>query len=245
MQKTTLILLSGLITTLSLPAQETEGFETDVNAGFTLTSGNSDTTNLVLGVETKNIKENQETLLSASYEYGQTTSTSADGVETDTTQTDRSKLVGQSNWLFTEMVYVVYNFTAEQDQIAKIDYRINTGPGLGYYFLRSDVSTLSTESSLVYVMEELDGVSDNYTAFRLAQNFEHKFENARIWQSFEGIFDLSEFESYFMNAEIGAEANLTARLGLRVVLKDKYNNQPESGVENNDLTLISGVSVTF
>lgn len=245
MQKTTLILLSGLITTLSLPAQETEGFETNVNGGFTLTSGNSETTALSLGVESKNITEQQETLLSASYEYGQTTNTDADGVETDSTNLDRAKLVGQSNWLISEMVYLFYNLTAEKDEIAKIDYRINTGPGLGYYFLRSDTNTLSTESSLVYVMEEQSGVSDNYTAFRVAQNFEHKFENARIWQSFEGIFDLSELESYFMNAEIGAEAKLTARLGLRVVLKDKYNNQPESGVENNDLTLISGISVTF
>lgn len=239
-------LLLSLFVTILLRAQETEGFETDLNAGFTLTSGNSETTNITLGLESKQITETQETRINASYEYGQTTDTSADGVETDRTHLDRSKLVGQSNWLLSDMVYTFYNLTFEQDQIAKIDYRINTGPGFGYYFLRDDTATLSAESSMVYVFEKQHGVSDDYTAFRLAQNFEYKFENnARIWQSVEAVFDVSDIESYFFNAEIGAEAKLTGQLALRVVLKDRYDNQPQSGTESNDLTFISGISVSL
>lgn len=241
--KISFLLLPSFIAFL-LHAQETDGFETDLNAGFTLTSGNSETTNIAFGLESKQITENQEIRINASYEYGQTTDTSADGGETDRTHLDRSKLVGQSNWLLSEMVYTFYNLTIEQDQIAKIDYRINTGPGFGYYFLRDDTASLSAESSVVYVFEELNGVSDDYAAFRLAQNFEYKFENdARVWQSIEAIFDVSDIDAYFFNAEIGAEAKLTAQLALRVVLKDKYNNQPQSGVETNDLTFISGISI--
>lgn len=237
------IALLTLITS-SLQAQETDGFETGLNAGFTLTDGNSDTTNLSLGLETKQITESNEVRLNASYEYGQTTDTAKDGSETDRTHLDRAKLVGQSNWLLSDMAYTFYNFTLEQDQIAKIEYRINTGPGFGYYFLRDDTSILSVESSVVYVFEELNGVSDDYAAFRLAQNFEYKFENnARIWQTVEVVLDISDSDAYFFNAEIGAEASLTEKLALRVVLKDKYDNQPQSGVENNDLTLISGISL--
>ncbi len=239
-----ILLLSLQISALFVNAQETEGFETDINFGFTLTDGNSDTSMLKAGVETKNIHEKQETLLSASYEYGRTKDTLADGEEVETTNLDRGKAVGQSNWLFSDEMYAFYNLTAETDELAKIDYRINNGPGVGYYFLRDDNRLLNTETSVVYVLEEVGGNTDDYAAFRLAQKFEYKFsEGARVWQSLEGVVNFSDTDNYFMNVEVGVEANLHANLALRVVLQDKYDNDPEPDVEKNDLTLFSGISV--
>lgn len=225
-------------------AQETKGFETDLNAGFTLTRGNSETSRLTLGAASKRIKEKHEFLLSASYDYGQTTTSNADGIETETTNMDRAKAEAQSNWLFSEKTYSFFNLTLEKDEITKIDYRVTTGPGLGYYFLRNDMYLLSTESSLVYVIEELQQESDEYAAFRFAQKFERTFDNgARIWQSLELVANLSESEDYTLYSELGAKASLTGALSLRVVLQNKYNNDPEPDVENNDLTILSGISV--
>ncbi|MDF3130027.1 DUF481 domain-containing protein [Kiritimatiellaeota bacterium B1221] len=240
-----ILLLSLQLSALFVNAQETEGFETDINFGFTLTDGNSDTSLLKAGVESKNIREKQETLLSASYEYGRTKDKLANGEEVETTNLDRGKAVGQSNWLFSEEAYAFYNFTAETDELAKIDYRINNGPGVGYYFLRDDGRLLNTETSVVYVMEDVGGNSDDYAAFRLAQKFEYKFaENgARVWQTLEGVMNFSDTDNYFMELEVGVEAKLHANLSLRVVLKDKYDNDPEPDVEKNDLTLFSGISV--
>lgn len=235
-----LLFFSALI----VNAQETDGFQTDLNAGFTMTKGNSDTSVVNLGVDAKNVKEKQETLLSAHYDYGRTTDTLDSGEEIKTTNLDRSKLVGQSNWLFSEFIYSFYNLTAEKDTKAKINYRINTGPGIGYYFLRDDIRLLNTETGLVYVFEEMNGNADDYAAFRLAQRFEYKFgEGARVWQSMETVLQFTESHEYFVNAELGAEAKLNARFSLRIVLKDKYDSHPESGIENNDITLTSGISV--
>ncbi|MGA0333717.1 MAG: DUF481 domain-containing protein, partial [Kiritimatiellia bacterium] len=240
----TRILLLTLLLPAFLSAQETDGFQTDLQAGFTLTDGNSETTVLNMGIASKNIKEKQETLLSASYDYGRTTNTDANGVETESTNLDRGKLEGQSNWLLSKDLYTFYNLTAEKDERANVDYRVNNGPGFGYYFLRTDEKLLSTETSIVYVMEEVGGVQDDYAAFRLAQRAELTFsDGARIWQSFEGILSFSDTDNYFLTAELGAEAKLHARLALRVVLKDKYDNQPDSNVEKNDLTIFSGISV--
>lgn len=239
-----LLSLTLLALTSNVFSQETEGFQNNVNAGFTLTNGNSDTTMLILGAESKNIQEKQETLFSASYEYGQTTDTNDQGVKTETTNTDRAKAEAQSNWFLSKKMYTFYNLTTERDTKTKLDYRVTNGPGFGYYFLRNDDYLLSTESSVVYVVEEFDGNTDDYAAFRLAQKFEHTFVNgAKIWQSFETLFEFSDLEQYSFNAEIGAEAKLNGNLSLRVVLKDKYDNAPAKDVERNDLTFISGISV--
>jgi len=238
------LLLLLCLTAFHVTAQETDGYVTDLNVGFTLTTGNSESTLFKFGAAAENIKEKQETLLSLSYDYGRTKETNDEGVETETTQIDRANAEAQSNWLYSEEFYAFLNITAENDELANITYRINAGPGLGYYFLRNDVSTLTTETSVVYVTEDVGNKTDDYAAFRLAQRAEYKFsESSRIWQRLEGVISFSDAENYFLNVEVGAESKLNDRIGLRVVLQDKYNNQPDTGIDNNDLTLFSGISI--
>lgn len=244
MRNTRFYIFLPFLNLLLLSAQETGGYQTDLNAGFTLTDGNSESTVMNFGFVTRNIQEKQEIRLSGNYEYGRTTDSLDSGEKIENTHLDRGKLTGQTNGLFSEDFYTFYNLTAEKDEIAKVNYRVNTGPGVGYFILRNDDRTLSLETSLVYVLEEVSGNSDDYAAFRLAQNFEYSFgEEAGIWQRMETIVKMSETDIFFLNAEIGAEAKLNARLSLRVVLKHKYDNDPEPGVKNNDLTLFSGISV--
>lgn len=239
-----LILLFFLASTLH--AQNTEGYDTQVDAGFTLTDGNSETTLFTLGANSKNITDGREISLTGNYSYGKTTSTLADGSKQNTTTLDKAKAEVQVNWLLSERAYSFANLSAERDDIARIDHRIIAGPGLGYYFLRDDSHTLSTEGGIVYIIENTQEDNEDYTAFRFKQEYRRTFENgSRFWQSVEVLSELAKSENYFANAEIGIESKLNSRLGLRLVAKNAYNNNPEPEVDRNDLTVISGVSISL
>ncbi|MDA3873654.1 MAG: DUF481 domain-containing protein [Kiritimatiellae bacterium] len=229
-----------------LHAQNTQGYDTQVDAGFTLTDGNSETTLFTLGAQSKNITDNREISLLGNYAYGQTTSTLEDGSQEDTTTLDKAKAEIQVNWLLSEKTYSFANLTAEKDKIAKIDHRIIAGPGLGYYFLRDETHTLSAEAGIVYIIENTREENDDYTAARFKQEYRWKFENgSKLWQSVEVLSELAETENYFVNAEIGIESKLNSRMGLRLVAKNTYNNAPDPDIERNDLTVISGISVNL
>ncbi|MEX2382063.1 MAG: DUF481 domain-containing protein [Opitutales bacterium] len=229
-----------------LHAQTTEGFETQVDAGFTLTDGNSETTLFTLGADSRNITDDREISLSGNYAYGQTTGRLDDGSQQDTTTLDKAKAALQVNWLLSEKIYSFVNLTAEKDEIAKIDHRIIAGPGVGYYLFRDDTHTLSTEAGIVYIIENTRDENEDYAAARFKQEYRRTFENgSRFWQSVEVLGELAESENYFVNAEVGIESNLNNRIALRLVAKNAYNNQPDSGIERNDLTVISGLSLSL
>lgn len=223
--------------------QETDGFDTRLNAGFTLTDGNSDTTLLTLGAETKYARETREFLASARYEYGRATVENADGAETDRTHVDTAGAEAQGNAFFSEKSYGFVNARAERDEIADLDYRLLGGPGLGRYLVRNDVWNLSVEAGLVYVTEKEGGDEENYAACRLAQRYERDLnDTARVWQSLEFMPQVEDAELYLLNAEIGLESKLGAKLGLRVTAVNKYDSDPADDAEENDLTVTAGFS---
>ncbi|MEX2607820.1 MAG: DUF481 domain-containing protein [Kiritimatiellia bacterium] len=239
-------LILVLLTASTLYAQNTEGFDNQVDAGFTLTDGNSETTLFTLGAESRNNTDEREFSILANYAYGQTTGTLDDGSKQDTTTLDKARLALQANWLLSEKAYIFANLTAEKDEIAKIDHRIIAGPGFGYYFLRDDTHTLSTEAGIVYVIEDTGNDDEDFAAFRFKQEYRRNFENgSRIWQSVELVSELADTENYFMNAELGLESKLNSRMALRLVAKNVYNNHPEPEIERNDLTVISGISLSL
>ncbi|WFB35038.1 DUF481 domain-containing protein [Kiritimatiellota bacterium B12222] len=236
--------LVSLFSVATLQAQLTAGFETNLNFGLAYNSGNTNSSDLDFGFDSKRIKENHELIIAGSYEYGQQEQTDDEGNDSRETNLDRSKIEAQSNWLISNMTYSFININGERDEKADIEYRVNAGPGLGYYFYRNDDRTLSTEGSVVYLMESVSDEESEYFAFRLGQKFEQKLgDNAKIWQAFEGVLQFDDTDNFYINFEVGAEASLTERLGLRVVAKDKYNNAPAADVEKNDFTLITGISL--
>jgi len=64
---------------------------------------------------------------------------------------------------------------------------------------------------------------------------------SKLWESIELLPAITDPSNYFFNFEIGAEAAMTARLSLRIVLQDQYNNRPAKNKQQNNLQLIAGV----
>jgi putative salt-induced outer membrane protein YdiY len=233
---------------LSLPllAQNTDGFETRTHAGLTLNRGNSETTQLTLGADTKRIQDSNEITANAAYTYGQTTTRRDDGSEETSTNVDKADAQAQVNHLYTARTYGLFNLSALSDEIARIDYRILAGPGLGHYLVRNDIWTLSSELGAAMLTENVENSSESYMVLRAAQNFERKLnDHARVWQTLEFLPRAEDVDSYLLNAELGVEARLNGSLSLRVVLQNKYDSTPASDRKNNELTIISGISYAW
>jgi putative salt-induced outer membrane protein len=158
----------------------------------------------------------------------------------------------QYNRLFSDRFYGYARLDGLHDAIADVEYRFTLGPGVGYYLIKTkdDVkktaSLLSVEGGPAFITEKVGRDENSYLAVRVAERFEHKFSDAaKVWEMVEFLPQVDDFDNYIINGEIGAEANLTEKVLLRVVASDTYDNQPAPGRKKNDVKLVSSIGYKF
>jgi putative salt-induced outer membrane protein YdiY len=215
----------------------TNKWETTASLGLTITSGNSDS--VLANAQILSLKkwEQNEIRLGADAAYG---------------ELDNEKNVeglhgfAQYNRLFTERAYGYVRLDGLHDAIADIEYRFTFSPGAGYYFIKNEQTTLSGEVGPAFIYEKVGGEETGYFTARLAERFEHKFnENVRIWQSLEFLPQVDDLNNFLINAEVGVESKLTEKLSLKVFAIDNYDNEPAPGRKENDLKVVTAVGYTF
>ena len=208
--------------------------------GLTITSGNSDTLLANASARANKKWPKDELRLSLDATYGEN-----DGDKS----VEQVKASSQYNRTFgTEDRWYVYGrVEALHDAIADIDGRFTLGPGMGYYFVKNKKTSLSGEAGPGAVIEKVDDKDwETYYTLRIADRFEYKInDRAKIWQTAEFMPDVSDFENYIVNVEIGIESGVTKSWALRVVFQDTYDNEPSPGSKSNDLKLIAGMAYKF
>lgn len=216
--------------------------ENGLNAGLSLTAGNSETLSANVSLTLAGEKAGLGSYRAgAEGNYGEST---VDDVTSRTV--GNGKAYGNARRTLSDRTFASLDGVALFDDVAEIAYRVTLGPGLGAYLVKSDREVLSLEAGPSYVWEEVGGMSNNYLAMRLAQRLDVRFNPAaRLWESVEVLPDSGDFGSYLVTAEIGLEASVTERIVLRVVLQNKFDSEPAPGIEKNDLSLIGGLGVRF
>jgi putative salt-induced outer membrane protein YdiY len=232
--------LACLITSLLLAGTAlAQGWENGVNAGLTLTDGNSESLSVNAGLESKRTTDQGETTASVAYNYAE--STKADGTEETTTDNSTAKL--KHNLTLTEASYAYLAADGLADEVAGIDYRLTVGPGLGSKLMRDENFTLAVEAGAAWIFEKVDGVSDDSLAGRFAQTYERKLSaTAKTWQKVELLQSVESSDDYLLNGEIGVDSALSGALSLRLVVSDRYDNTPAADAERNDLSVIAGLA---
>lgn len=213
-------------------------WKSSVTAGLTLTEGNSDTVLLTMKFLTDKKDPVNEYNFDVDGAYGEN-----DSVKSAET------LHGFAQWnhLFSEKFYGYLRVEGLHDGIADVQYRVTTGPGVGYYLIKDTQTTLSTELGGSSVLQKLGDVTSDYETLRLAESFEHKFKTygARVWENAELLPQVDDFNNYLINSEIGIEAALGKDLSLQAYVDDNFNSQPAIGLKKNDVKLVSGISYKF
>lgn len=234
--------VSGLMLVVSVQAQEPAAprkplWESSASVGLTLTKGNSDTLLFTANATTSTKRPKYELSFGVDGSYGEN-----DNVK----NVEAVHGFAQYNRLFSDRFYAYARVDGLHDGIADVDYRITASPGIGYYFIKEKATTFSGEVGPGGVFERQGGKDNSYVTLRVAEKFEHKInDHVRIWESAEFLPDVSDFDKYVVNAEVGVESGLTKHTNLRVYLQDTYDNQPAAGRKNNDVKLVSALAWKF
>ena len=232
-------LVSGLLA-VSARAQGTGAFKTTLSGGVTLTDGNSETMQANAALLTEGEKEGLGSVRAGvEANYGETTVDE----ESDTT-VNNARAFANAKKTLSPRTFGSVDASILQDDIADIDYRATVGPGLGAYLVKNAKTAFSVEAGPSYIWERVAGENDDYLALRFGERIDQVLSaTSKAWQSAEYLPKADDFEDYLLNAEVGIEAAVNARISLRFVLQDKYDSTPAEGREKNDLTLIAGVGV--
>jgi len=240
----TLAMSHGLVqaqTPAATPEPEKKkNWEAAVNAGLTITSGNSDTVLAVVGANAKRKWDKAELMLGASGGYGESE---------DVKNTEFLTAYGQYNYLFTEKFYSGIRVDGTYDGIAALSYRFNIAPLAGYYFIKTDRTLLSAEVGPSLVIERYFGEADNdsYLGMRFGQKFEHKLtDSTKIWEYADYTPQVDRWaEKYLINVEVGISTAISKSWSLRVVGQYIFDSEPAPGREKEDLRLIAGTEYKF
>ena len=229
----------------SAAAQEAEkpsGWKVSLALGFNMTQGNSET---IVGTAslTGDLEAGANLVrLGAEGAYGEAEIEDDAGETDDEVTTRNAKAFGSYKRKF-KRAYGYVDGSVMQDKIAEVDYRGILGGGIGYFLFDGAKVKLGTEGGLSYPWEEVDGVEDDYPAYRLAERGEWQItKTSKLWESVEYLPKTDDFDNYLLNGEVGAEAALATRLSLRVVYQIRYDNEPAPDQEEQDTILISALS---
>ncbi len=233
---TRIIAAAALTTGLStcVYAEDTDGWESEINAGLSLTEGNSETMQANVGLATKNVSGDIEKTAGIQGNYGETG---------EDTTTENAKAEAKINKSLSDTTYSFLSGDVLYDDIAQIDYRAIVGPGLGKVLMQDDSAKLAGEFGVVYIFEDVAMVEDNQVALRIGNTYERQLsETSKVWQKVEFIPAVEDFDDYLINAELGIEAAVAGDVSLRVVIQDRYDSTPGAGLDENDLSVIAGLS---
>ena len=243
---TALLIGTSLVSTRGQTAAATNAppppknpWETTAAAGFTLTSGNSETMLATLSLDTKRKWERNEAAFGVAGAYGE---------DKDVANNEFVNAFGYYNRLLTDRLYAGLRADFNYDGIADLSYRVTISPLIGYYLIKATNTTLAVETGPSVVFEKYQSqAEDTYLGIRFGERFEHKLSaTTKIWQSASYVPAVDNWtERYIITAEAGIDTAITKNWSLRVMVQDVYNSQPATGRKNNDLRLIAGTAYKF
>lgn len=224
----------------------TSGWSGEGSLGAGLTTGNTDTVDISLGVNLAKEFGPWKVTTEGGYDFGQ-----VDGVD----NRNRWFVGGQGQREFTERVYGFGNVAYEEDQFSGFDSRLFVGVGAGYHVYKEKPLTWAVEAAPGFrrsvIADETDGLipptilTPGFTAndfavrgsSRLAYDFNDK---VRFTNDTDVIYTDTSTQTINTAA---VTAQLTERISGRVSFEVRNDTNPPEGFVNTDTA--SRVSVVY
>jgi putative salt-induced outer membrane protein YdiY/small nuclear ribonucleoprotein (snRNP)-like protein len=231
--------LSGSeVRAMGTPKSERDLWSGKVSAGMTLQTGNTDSFGFNFRGRLSRRTEYNRLTFEGAYER-----TNEQGVLT----TDKGHLSGRYDHNLTDRLFLFGLVTLQTDQLQQLDFRHTETVGPGYFFIKNERTELSGEAGLSHVQEFFsDGSSDTAVAGRLAAALDQKIWNSTL--SFRAAYlpKLRDPSNDFLaNGELVFSIPLTDSLSFEFIVTDEYDNDPEPGVENNDVSVKTNLGYSF
>ncbi len=211
-----------------------------VSLGFAKTSGNTDTESLSAKANLSHKGETTRFSLSAKSIYGR-----SDGASTkEELETVFRAELRKDKW------FPFWDFSHYRNPFQKYDYRIATGPGLGYFFLKDDAKYLSGSYYLYYNKDRLTEGADRgyqYYIHNIEGRIRYKFSDSLKFKQ-KAVYKLTSKkpDDYYFIFETSIVNDITKRLALEVTYESKYQNLPVSdSVRKTDTNFTTSIRYNF
>jgi putative salt-induced outer membrane protein YdiY len=153
----------------------------------------------------------------------------------------------KSDYDLTRRLYVYNLAGAGYDEIRRIDLRYESGPGLGYHFVRRTNFIFKTEAGVNYQAQYLaDETETEKFFFRFAEEASWKITPKLSFdEKFEFFPQVEDFSLYRFRFESNLRYALLNNLFFTVTVIDQFDSNPAEGIGPNDLQVRSTIGVKF
>ena len=165
------------------------------------------------------------------------------GENESVTNQNRLTIEAALNHNLNESFYLGLTSGYRFDEISDQDYRIGVSPMLGYRLINTDATKATIEAGVGYIWEEQNSVRSDYFAFNAAQRFSHTLASgAKIGENVTFSSELSNFSNFLLTADLFVEIPFSTHWAFRTSAGIRYDNTPATGLNNNDLFFLAGLS---
>lgn len=203
----------------------------NINAGATLTSGNSDTKGLRLDAETVfRAMKNRFTVGGAFNrlnDHGRTTQFNSRGN-------------GKYDRFLSPQWYVYANTSFENDRFRDLRLRSTAGGGSGYQIFETPNLNLSIEGGMVYIKEDFyQATDDSYPGVRWAIKYDQTlFGNTKFFHEHEMLVDIQKTDHWLLSSKTGLRFPPIYNFNATAQLNFNWDSIPAPGRKKEDSMLL-------
>jgi putative salt-induced outer membrane protein len=219
-----------------------EGWKGGVNAGFSLTGGNSQTTNLAIGFLAAHQSLKSKLAAYANTIYA--TNNAPGAVPSTTANAEAGGIRYDRDLKPRVFAFVGADFFA--DALQGLNLRSVFGGGLGYHAIKNDNTTLDFLGGVNYTRESYTTLHRNLVALTLGEELMHKFrKNTILNQKLYFFPDLNSLGDYRGTFDFASVTKINKWFGWQNSFADVYVTNPPLGKKQNDIILTTGLNVSF
>jgi putative salt-induced outer membrane protein len=219
------------------------GWNGNLDAGFELTRGNSETRNfrLAFGAVRKVSRETLSLYAESLYNVDDI----AGARPHVTANVDRGG--ARFDHDFVSRFFVFANTDFMSDALQDLNLRAVVGGGIGYHVIRRDNATLNILAGANYTRENYVEMQRNLAAGQLGEEFTFKLgKSTSLFQNLAFFPDLTiSGGNYRTNFSFGTVTKLAKWLGWQNNLSNAYVTNPPAGKKRNEFVFTSGLRLAF
>jgi len=215
-----------------------------VNAGVTVTDGNTELTTLSAAGDATLRREKDRITLGAFWNF-QETKNAASGANEISQRTSGAN--AKYDYFLNERTYLFGQASAENNKLADVDLRATVGGGAGYQFIERENLKLSTEAGLAFVSEDYGSSPDSeYLSARGAYDVDWQVnEDVQVLHTGVVFPSLEDSEDVYVKLDTRARVTLTKSMFAQLQWVLDWDNTPAQGAKREDNRYLLSVGWSF
>ena len=212
-----------------------------LDAGLSLSRGNSETTNLTVGATATRTTEKDKAsgFLNSIYSRSKT-----NGVDLTTANAVHAGLRFDFNLSDKIFAFVFTDF--DRDRFQQLNLRNVLGGGLGYHVVKTDATNFDLYGGGSLDQEYFSTLDRKSGELLVGETFDRKFSGAfSVKEKLEFYPNLSDTGQYRVVFDAAAVTKMTKIFSWELDASDRYISNPVNGLKGNDLLLTTGIRVAF